>query len=232
MIDGLLFFALFHILYGMKLSVCMIVKNEEEVLARCLTCVKSFADQIVVVDTGSTDSTIAIAETFTDEVYHFTWVDNFSAARNYAFSLATCPYVMWLDADDVIEDEEIKKLNQLKERLKTQDTVMLKYRSGEAVYFRERILRRGKQAVWKGWVHEAIEPFGNITYEDNTILHKKEKPSSGARNLDIYRKMQQAGETFSPRDTFYFARELYYNGLYKEAIEGFDKVIASPHAWI
>ncbi|MBP5242625.1 MAG: glycosyltransferase family 2 protein [Clostridia bacterium] len=91
----------------------MIVKNEEEVLARCLTCVKGFADQIVVVDTGSTDGTVAIAETFTDEVYHFTWVDNFSAARNYAFSLATCPYVMWLDADDVIEDEEIKKLNQL-----------------------------------------------------------------------------------------------------------------------
>ncbi|MBP5242626.1 MAG: glycosyl transferase, partial [Clostridia bacterium] len=109
---------------------------------------------------------------------------------------------------------------------------MLKYRSGEAVYFRERILRRDKQAVWKGWVHEAIEPFGNITYEDITILHKKEKPSSGSRNLDIYRKMQQAGETFSPRDTFYFARELYYNGLYKEAIEGFDRVIASPHAWI
>lgn len=59
------------------ISVCMIVKNEEEVLARCLACITSFADEIVIVDTGSTDKTKEIAASFTDNVYDFPWCDDF-----------------------------------------------------------------------------------------------------------------------------------------------------------
>ena len=69
-------------------SLCMIVKNEEDVLARCLRSAMDVVDEIVIVDTGSTDRTREIAGRFTSRVYDFTWIDDFAAARNYAFSLA------------------------------------------------------------------------------------------------------------------------------------------------
>ena len=68
------------------ISLCMIVKNEEDVLARCLSSVQGAVDQIVVVDTGSTDHTKEIAARYTDDVYDFSWVDDFAAARNFSFS--------------------------------------------------------------------------------------------------------------------------------------------------
>ena len=71
------------------ISLCMIVKNEERILARCLDSVKDLVDEIVIVDTRSADATRRIAQTYTDLVYDFTWIDDFSAARNFAFSKAT-----------------------------------------------------------------------------------------------------------------------------------------------
>ena len=82
----------------------MIVRDEEDVLGRCLDSVRGLVDEIVIADTGSEDSTRAIALRYTDKVYDFTWVDDFSAARNFAFSKASGDYLLWLDADDVIED--------------------------------------------------------------------------------------------------------------------------------
>lgn len=92
----------------------MIVKDEHDVLARCLVGARRFADEIVVVDTGSSDDTAEIAKKFTDKVYSFGWCDDFSAARNFSFSKATCDLVMWLDADDVVEEEDANKIVALK----------------------------------------------------------------------------------------------------------------------
>ena len=69
-----------------EISLCMIVKNEEKILTRCLDSVADLVDEIVIVDTGSTDATKKIAANYTDKIYDFTWVDDFSAARNFAFS--------------------------------------------------------------------------------------------------------------------------------------------------
>ena len=76
------------------ISLCMIVKNEEAVLARCLESVKDVVDEIIIVDTGSTDKTKQIAYRYTQNVYDFEWIDDFSAARNYSFSKATKDYQM------------------------------------------------------------------------------------------------------------------------------------------
>ena len=99
------------------ISLCMIVKNEEDTLARCLDCIKDIVDEIIIVDTGSTDLTKEIAKNYTNLVYDFKWIDDFSAARNFSFSKATKDYCLWLDADDVISKKNQEKLKKLKETL-------------------------------------------------------------------------------------------------------------------
>lgn len=95
------------------LSLCMIVKNEEKFLRDCLDSVYDVVDQMVIVDTGSQDGTIGISKDFDAEVYNFTWVDDFSAARNESLKHATCDWILWLDADERLlpsSKDELKKL--------------------------------------------------------------------------------------------------------------------------
>ena len=95
----------------------MIVRNEEAVLARCLESVRGAWDQLVIIDTGSEDSTVEIARRYTPEVYREPWENDFGKARNSSFSRARCDYIMYLDADDVLPDAEREKLLQLKQDL-------------------------------------------------------------------------------------------------------------------
>lgn len=96
------------------ISLCMIAKDEEEVLARCLSSICQAVDEIIVVDTGSCDGTKAAAREFTDQVYDFLWQEDFSAARNFSFSKGRMEYLMWLDADDVVPDRERERLWSLR----------------------------------------------------------------------------------------------------------------------
>ena len=91
-----------------NLSVCLIVKNEEQYLFDCLSSVKDIADEIILVDTGSTDSSIEIAGKFTAKVFNFEWVNDFSAARNYAISKAEGDWILYLDADERISPQSLK----------------------------------------------------------------------------------------------------------------------------
>ncbi len=96
------------------LSVCMIVKNEAENLPEALEGIKAFADEIVIVDTGSIDATKEIAQKYTSNLHDFEWIDDFAAARNFAMSKATGKYHLWLDADDRITPENGSYINSLK----------------------------------------------------------------------------------------------------------------------
>ena len=95
------------------ISLCMIVKNEEKHLARCLGCVAKLVEEIIIVDTGSTDQTVEIASRYTPNVYSHPWTDDFSDARNYSFSKATMDYCMWMDADDIIVKKCLRHINPL-----------------------------------------------------------------------------------------------------------------------
>ncbi len=223
-----------------SISVCLIVKDEEKTLENCLKSVKAFADEVIVVDTGSTDKTKQIAKTYTDKVYDFEWIDDFSAARNYSFSKATCDYIMWLDADDVIFTEDIMKLWDFKlSKPSKVDVYMLKYVTKftndlkpEFSFYRERIVRRSANFTWQDPVHEVIVPRGNIAYLDINIYHCKKKAPAGRRNLEIYQKYIAKGMKLSPRQQFYYARELYYNNLIVEAIHQFSLFLSSHQGWI
>ena len=96
------------------LSLCMIVKNEEKHLARCLSSVQNVVDEIVVVDTGSSDKTIEIAESFCAKIFHFDWVNDFSAARNFALSKCTGDWILYLDADEELNHDSIEEVKRYK----------------------------------------------------------------------------------------------------------------------
>lgn len=95
------------------LSLCMIVKNEEQHLSRCLLSVKPVIDEMIVVDTGSTDRTKDIARVYGAKVYDFPWNDDFSAARNHSLSMAQGDWVLVLDADEVISPLDYQALNRI-----------------------------------------------------------------------------------------------------------------------
>ena len=220
-------------------SLCMIVKDEEEVLARCLESAAGIADEIIIVDTGSSDRTVEIAKEYTNQVYSFAWIDDFAAARNYAFSLASADFCMWLDADDVLLPEDRTKLLALKQDLVDVDTVMLRYNTafdaqGRPVfsYWRERIVRNCPQALWLGAVHEVIAPFGKIIHPDIAVTHRKEKPAPPGRNLRIFESLLSQGKTLSPREQFYYGRELYYNGRYADSVEVLERFLAEQGGWL
>lgn len=225
------------------ISLCMIVKNEEALLGRCLASVRDVVDEIVIVDTGSSDGTKAIAEKFTQKIYDFEWIQDFSAARNYSFSKAECEYILWLDADDVVTANDAAKLLALKEKLqKTVNVVMLRYDvcfdnfdNVTLSYYRERIVKNAPANVWQDAVHEVIVPSGEILYSDIAIQHRKplqEKTAFNPRNLNIYRKQIEDGKPFSPRQQFYYARELMYAELTEQAVAEFEKFLRHGKGWV
>lgn len=223
-----------------SISLCMIVKNEERVLKRCLDSVKDIVDEIIIVDTGSHDKTKDIAKKYTDKIYDFKWEDDFSKARNFSFSKATKEYILWLDADDVILNEDKEKLLELKSSLdKNVDIVMMKYniaydKNGEATYSynRERLVKRDKEYKWVSPVHEVIVPSGNIIFSDIAISHKKEKKTYSKRNLNIFKNMIKKGKKLDARQQYYYARELYYHSMYYQAIQEFNKFFNRNDGWI
>jgi glycosyltransferase involved in cell wall biosynthesis len=224
----------------MTISLCMIVKNEEDVLARCLDSVKDLTDEIIITDTGSTDRTVEIAQRYTDQVYSFEWVDDFSAARNFSFSKARMQYCLWLDADDIFLQPDREAFRQMKETLSPDtDVVMLPYHAAfdeqgkpSFSYYRERLLRRTAGFQWKGAVHEAVEISGKIVYGQAAVTHRKLHPGDPDRNLRIFERQLASGISLSPREQFYYARELSYHGRDQETIALLEPFVDSGQGWV
>ncbi len=224
----------------MKLSLCMIVKNEAKVLERCLSSTRDLFDEIIIVDTGSLDDTKAIALRYHAKVYDFVWIDDFAAARNESFAKATGDFIMWLDADDVIQEKDYLQIKVLKEQLNDNiDMVMMKYHVAfdeqdmpTMSYYRERIIQNHKGYEWVGRIHEIIIPSGNIIYHDAAICHKKIEVQDPNRNLRIFESMIQNNEPLDERNLFYYARELYYHKHYEMCIGVLNAFLKKENAWL
>ena len=222
-----------------SISLCMIVKDEEAVLERCLSSVAPLAEEIIIADTGSVDRTKVIASAFGALVYDFEWIDDFAAARNFAFSKATKEYIMWLDADDVLLAEDAKRLRELKGALEARyNAVTMPYHLGldasgkpTTVLRRNRLVKRSCNFKWLGAVHEYLEVYGPIYHSDVCITHAKHKDHTD-RNLRIYRARQARGEPFSPRDLYYFANELRDHRLYAEACDYYNRFLNTGLGWV
>lgn len=147
----------------MKLTLSMIVKNEERFLRGCLESVKGLVDEIVIVDTGSTDSTKEIARSFGAKVYNFEWCDDFSAARNESLGNSTGDWILYLDADERIDKSYHAKIRKLISGGKA-DAFLLQLKSKigtreDAQYHLvsyPRLFRKIKGVAFSGEVHEQI----------------------------------------------------------------------------
>lgn len=212
------------------ISLCMIVKNEEDTLARCLESVKDIMDEIIIVDTGSTDKTKEIAGKYTDHIYDFEWIDDFSAARNFSFSKAAKEYVMWLDADDIILESDRYRLIKFKRNFEADaDTIIMRYDltskgAVTASFYRERIVKRSCGFQWQDPVHEYILVSGSYQQIDIAITHMKEQDPTG-RNLEILEKYIAKGNILSKRNWFYYARELFQAGELEKAAIYYQKFL-------
>ena len=217
----------------------MIVKNEEIVLTRCLDSVKEIVDEIIIVDTGSEDRTKEIARGYTDKIYIFQWIDDFAAARNFAFEKATMDYILWLDADDVFMEEDQQKLLELKKTLDPSvDSVTMHYYLAfdgkgnvTSSLRRNRLLKRSRNFRWEGAVHECLVVGGTIFNSDIAVTHKKVRTDTGNRNIEIYERRLARGEAFSPRDLYYYANELLDHQRHQDASEYYVKFLDTGQGW-
>lgn len=162
-----------------RLSLCMIVRNEEKTIEKCLQSVEEIVDQVIVVDTGSTDNTKAIAAARGAEVFDFEWNNDFSAARNFSIEQASGDWILVLDADECISRKDLEKIRQLLnvsdayrffQRSYLNDSTVVGWKANESDdkeaagysgYFDSpltRLFRNGLGFRFEGKVHEIIEP--------------------------------------------------------------------------
>ncbi len=216
--------------YLPTISLCMIVKNDEETLDACLNCASGIADEIIIADIGSTDRTKEIAKKHTDKIYDYKWKDDFSAARNFSFEQAAMDYILWLDADDVLLEDDRILLLRLKEELdESVDAVMMRHNIdfdtyGNPVCWRygERLIKRSRGFKWTEPVNEYLKTEGNIIQSDIAITRKENKKAVKGRYIEIYAGLLSEGKQLSPRGNYYYARELKDCGKIDEAIERFN----------
>lgn len=222
------------------ISLCMIVKDEERVLARCLDSLEGLMDEIIIVDTGSVDRTKEIAARYTDKIYDFAWTDDFSAARNFAFSKATGEYIYSADADEVLSEENRERFHQLKEALLTEiEIVQMKYGNQlqfGTVYnfdeeYRPKLFKRQRDFVWEGDIHEAVR-LQPVVYDSDIVITHMPSESHAGRDLSNFRKQTEQGKRLSERLQEMYARELYLAGSREDilAAEGYFRQSAADPA--
>lgn len=224
-------------------SVCMIVKNEEKNLRRCLDCLKDFADEIIIADTGSIDRTKEIARKYTDKIYDFEWIDDFAAARNFVFSKATMDYIYSADADEMLDKANIYKLMQLKQVLLDEiDIVQMNYTNqleyGTTYNYdkepRPKLFKRVRSFMWQDPVHETIRTSPIVYDSDIDIIHKPHERHS-KRDFATIQKVISKGGRLSANLTTMYAKELFISGddddfntahdYFKEIADGQDATV-------
>jgi glycosyltransferase involved in cell wall biosynthesis len=222
-------------------ALCVICKNEEKNLPRLLASVEGCFDEIHIADTGSTDGTIEYLKSRKDvTLHHFTWVDDFSAARNFVFSKAKADYVMWLDCDDVLDSKE-QFIEWKKALLITANYWMAAYHYGlddkgepTCSFARERVIKNGMGYEWNHFVHEGIPPVTKVgkavvSYASSwAVKHVRTQEDINAdrnRNLRIFQKNPQK---MNDRLEYYYGKELFEAQQPLEAYTQLTKAMELP----
>ena len=207
-------------------SLCMIVKNEEKTLSRCLDCLKDIMDEIIIVDTGSTDKTKEIAYKYTDKIYDYTWENDFSKARNFAFSKAGMDYIYSADADEVIDVENQKKFKALKAAMLPDIEIVQMYYCNQLAYnttynydeeYRPKLFKRIRSFQWTEPIHETIVLEPVIYDSDIRITHLPEN-NHAPRDLEKFVQLGKEQVRLSRHLHNMYARELFIAGTDEDFI--------------
>lgn len=186
------------------LSVCIITKNEEQNIRHCLECLAPTGFEIIVADTGSADRTREIAAEFTDKVYDFPWCDDFAAAKNFAVSKASQPYVMVIDSDEFLENIDLPALKTLLQSHPHEVGRILR----KNVFTRKGIRQENKEWLnrifpkeefhYEGRIHEQVMALDGSEYETYqapvTIFHtgydlpEEQRKAKARRNFVLLKK--------------------------------------------
>jgi glycosyltransferase involved in cell wall biosynthesis len=225
------------------LSVCMIVKDEEEVLERCLESIQGLWDELIIADTGSTDKTKEIAAKFNAKIFDFKNTGkyfNFSAARNFSFNQSKSDYIMWLDADDVIDKHRIPEIKRYIVDNPNIDMFTMPYyyardNQGNPIVIvpRERILKNDKRFRWTDPIHEFIPLQGNVKNLDIPVHHlRTEKGIKNDLNRNILLLENFISENpENSRCVYYLAKEYHDSGQSDKATPLFKKFVKMPGTW-
>jgi glycosyltransferase involved in cell wall biosynthesis len=220
----------------------MIVKDEQKYLPDCLESVKDVADEIVIVDTGSSDNTIKIAEQFGAKVFNFKWIDDFAAARNFSLKHSTGDWILYLDADERLTEssiEEVKQIINSTENLAVQCLVdcIDNHNNKASVIKYARLFKNHPELKFSGRVHEQIvESLKGLNFKTQNsnikILHlgydipKAELEKKAVRNLTLLLK------EFITKPTIYGAFQIAQSyGVLddsKNVIKYFDYILNTP----
>ena len=237
------------------ISLCMITKNEEKFLEQCLNSVKDIVDEIMIVDTGSTDKTKEISKSFNAKIIDFKWIDDFSAARNESLKHATKQWILVLDADEVLDEEGLKAIKDLindkeidaylfLQKNYSNDTSIagfvneghIKYGKKYAGWygsFIARLFRNKKGYKFEGTVHELVEPSierkkGKIAATNIALHHYgNAKPNIAKKKRTYYLELCKKKVKQKPDGTSYYELGVLYkeNNSFDEAIKSFKKAI-------
>lgn len=238
-----------------RLTVCLIAKNEAPVLRRCLDSL-SFAavyddwpekrrpiwDELVVVDTGSTDDTVAIAESYGARIGRFEWCDDYAAARNYAESLVETEYVFWIDADEVLASghEEIRRVVDAGTETSVRPKIVLSFdENGEPLhrypdgspqlieFLRQDLLHRKGSHVWQYGAHEWTEgPVGRACPE--IAMQEWLRPGGDPHTETRWPALRKEAAKRSERALYYLAAEHGNHGHYVEAVALLEYMLNLP----
>lgn len=232
------------------ISLCMIVKNEENFLERCLNSVKDFVDEIIIIDTGSKDRTEEIAKRFTNHVYRFEWCDDFSKARNESLKHAKKDWILVLDADETISEEDMKRIREII-RDKDIDGYKLTQRNysdsvagvsckddkyeesrGFKSYFPSMLVRlfRNKGYRFQNKIHEVIEDSmesigANVAVSGIPIHHKADKSKDRSEFYIRLIKKQIHETPKDPKPYYELGKMRIGKKDYSSALENFRKSI-------
>ena len=225
-----------------RLSVCMIVKNEERFLGQCLASVKDIADEVIVIDTGSTDRTIEIAREHGAQVGHFEWCNDFAAARNASIAPATGDWILFLDADEELSTTEKQNLPAL---LKRNNVALIRlplinaHQGEESQCIVPRLFRNIPTIRFQGCVHEGVygaclqvskEWQMEISLGDLLILHHGYTPEITAERNKVQRNYDLLVKALENQpDGVYFNSQLGFElrrmDRITESFEAYEKAL-------
>ncbi|WP_232016031.1 TPR domain-containing glycosyltransferase [Paenibacillus baekrokdamisoli] len=223
----------------------MIVKNEEKVLEQCLSSVQELADEIIIIDTGSTDGTKEIALKYTEQVFDFQWINDFSAARNEGINKATGKWILILDADEYVKQDEVDSLRNMLNLTETDKPVgivvdvmnltgnSLTSTTGFYQSSGTRIFTNGHGIHYENKIHEQVIcqdimaqfKVSFTVFHSGYVTQIAEEKKKSDRNMEIFNELKKTGKKSGPYEDFTIANELAAARKLKESVYYYSKCI-------